>query len=658
MVDVVANHMAYNGAPSTVTYSQFNPFNDAKYYHPYCAIDYSNATSVQQCWMGDTVVPLPDLRTEDTAVQQGFQAWISQLVSEFSIDGLRLDSAMQTNQAFWPGFVSAAGVYAIGEVLDGNPTTLCAWQNYMPGMLNYAAYYWIIRAFSANTATMTELANNIQWLSGTCQDTTLLGNFLENHDQARFPSMTTDAGLTKNAIAFTVLNDGIPIIYYGQEQGFSGAVDPYNREPLWTSAYTTKASLYTFISALNGARNLAITKDSTYASSKSTVWYSDTQTVVTSKGASGSALISLFTNRGAGVSGTITLTAAKTGISANSKYTDLLSCDVFTADASGNLAITISNGLPRALYLSSALSGSDACAYTNTGTAATSVAAVRVVSTTSASSSIASSTTSKSTTSSTTSKSTTSSSIVSSSTTSSKSTSTPASTTSSSSSKTSSAAATSSAVTCNGMTNSTIYTASNGKTFLIECGIDHASGDLTSTSVTSDTAGYKQCIEICAANSACVDIALSGVACYLKKSVGAAVYNGVLGAKLITATSSSSTLATSTTSACTVASTVAVSFYQNVTTQWLEKVAVVGSIAQLGNWAPASAYNLSATTYTSSNTIWNGTVNIAAGTSFQYKFIKINSTSNAVSWEADPNRAYTVPSSCATSAVVNSLWQS
>jgi len=26
---------------------------------------------------------------------------------------------------------------------------------------------------------------------------------------------------------------GIPIIYYGDEQGFNGGADPQNREPIW-----------------------------------------------------------------------------------------------------------------------------------------------------------------------------------------------------------------------------------------------------------------------------------------------------------------------------------------------------------------------------------------------------------------------------------------
>ena len=42
---------------------------------------------------------------------------------------------------------------------------------------------------------------------------------------------------------------GIPIIYYGTEQGFTGAIDPDNRESLWPH-YDTEHWLYVFISTI------------------------------------------------------------------------------------------------------------------------------------------------------------------------------------------------------------------------------------------------------------------------------------------------------------------------------------------------------------------------------------------------------------------------
>jgi len=45
MVDVVTNHNAYWGAPSSIDYSVFTPFNDESYYHSFCEIDYTDTSN-------------------------------------------------------------------------------------------------------------------------------------------------------------------------------------------------------------------------------------------------------------------------------------------------------------------------------------------------------------------------------------------------------------------------------------------------------------------------------------------------------------------------------------------------------------------------------------------------------------------------------------
>jgi hypothetical protein len=94
----------------------------------------------------------------------------------------------------------------------------------------------------------------------------------------------------------------------------------------------------------------------------------------------------------------------------------------------------------------------------------------------------------------------------------------------------SSATASSTAAACPA-NNNTIYTdKSSGLSFLIECGIDHSGGDLKMV-YTSDLAA---CIQSCAQTTGCVDVSLSGSACYMKKSVGSVVKsNGIKGAKLV-----------------------------------------------------------------------------------------------------------------------------
>ncbi|KAI7470730.1 WSC-domain-containing protein [Hortaea werneckii] len=86
--------------------------------------------------------------------------------------------------------------------------------------------------------------------------------------------------------------------------------------------------------------------------------------------------------------------------------------------------------------------------------------------------------------------------------------------------------------------NATVYTASTGFRFVIECDTDHQGGDLESVQVTGQNA-FQSCIEHCATTPGCLDVSLSGVACYMKSVLGIAVSaNGVLGAKLLPDTTS------------------------------------------------------------------------------------------------------------------------
>ena len=50
-------------------------------------------------------------------------------------------------------------------------------------------------------------------------------------------------------IIFILISQGVPIVYYGTEQAFSGSNDPNNRESLWPH-YDTSTDLYKFISTL------------------------------------------------------------------------------------------------------------------------------------------------------------------------------------------------------------------------------------------------------------------------------------------------------------------------------------------------------------------------------------------------------------------------
>lgn len=114
---------------------------------------------------------------------------------------------------------------------------------------------------------------------------------------------------------------------------------------------------------------------------------------------------------------------------------------------------------------------------------------------------------------------------------------------------------------------------------------------------------------------------------------------------------------TSTTGSCTATPTLTnVLFKETATTTYGENVFIAGSISQLGNWNPDNAVALSAQNYTSINNLWFVTVQLPAGQSFMYKYLR-KETDGSVKWESDPNRSYTVPKNCAGSAMQSDTWR-
>ncbi|EED21030.1 alpha-amylase, putative [Talaromyces stipitatus ATCC 10500] len=361
MVDIVVNNMAYDGPGTSVDYSIFNPFPSESYYHPYCLItNYNNQTDVEDCWEGDTYVSLPDLNTTQTYVKDTWNSWAKSFVANYSIDGLRIDSAAHIQEDFFPDFEDSAGVYCIGEVDDGDPAYVCPYQNYLSGVLNYPIYWQLLYAFESSSGSISNLYDMINTVKSDCADTTLLGNFIENHDNPRFASYTSDYSEAKNVISFIFLTDGIPILYYGQEQHFSGGNVPLNREALWPSDYSTTAQLYTHTATSNTIRTLAMGKDSGFLTYKNIPIYQDSNTIAMRKGTSGLQLITILSNLGSSGSSYI-LSLSGSGYSSGTLLTELYTCINVTVSSSGIIAVPMASGEPRAFLPWSSVSGSSLC---------------------------------------------------------------------------------------------------------------------------------------------------------------------------------------------------------------------------------------------------------------------------------------------------------
>lgn len=243
MVDVVANHMgeSMNDLPNLV------PFNDTKFYHDCgcvdgdccpssCSVDdYSNLKQMEHCQL----FGLPDLSQDISEVANTLKSWIKSLVSEYSFDGIRIDTIPFVKSAFWGAFTDASGVFNIGEVSNPDASFCANFVNpdALTSVFQYPLYYAVLSSF-AFKASFQQLSAAIVTSASAFgpESTKTLGVFLENHDIQRFLYFRNDLQANKNAILFSVMTVGIPVIYYGQEQGYHGGASyENNREPLWTS---------------------------------------------------------------------------------------------------------------------------------------------------------------------------------------------------------------------------------------------------------------------------------------------------------------------------------------------------------------------------------------------------------------------------------------
>merc|ERR1712232_551651 len=141
------------------------------------------------CWFAD----LGDLDHENPFVASSLKKWVGELVTNYSLDGLRLDTAPFVPRWFLSEFREAAGVYILGEVGTANVSFHKTYQDALGGALNFPSYFYMACAFGVQSAcklggglsvTFEPLAS--LWHSydnAGYKDLDLLGNFVDNHDQ-------------------------------------------------------------------------------------------------------------------------------------------------------------------------------------------------------------------------------------------------------------------------------------------------------------------------------------------------------------------------------------------------------------------------------------------------------------------------------------------
>ncbi len=196
----------------------------------------------------------------------------------FKLDGYRLDAVKHIKRSFWWRYRTAmrmavdpgrkTPLYSVGETfMDREGIMSFVGPNMLDGQFDFPLYDTIIDVFAMHKSGMDELERSLAASESIYGKETLMSPLLGNHDKARFmayadgdlpdPAQPDEEEVgwsnppqadrpesfekLKLGLTFVLSIDGVPMIYYGDEIGMSGAGDPDNRRMMRWGADVTAA---------------------------------------------------------------------------------------------------------------------------------------------------------------------------------------------------------------------------------------------------------------------------------------------------------------------------------------------------------------------------------------------------------------------------------
>lgn len=231
--------------------------NDPIWYH-----NRGNSTFEGESILFGDFAGLDDLMTENPRVLEGFIEIYGRWIDELGIDGFRIDTAKHVEPAFWQAFVPAMlerakqrgipNFHIFGEVFtDEMDVALLAQATRvakLPSVLDFAFRAAVLQTLAqgAGTDTFVRLFSADVLYDGAQSAARRLPTFVSNHDMGRLAhylrSRLPNAGeaellkrvVLAHAMMFTLR--GVPVVYSGDEQGFTGdGGDQDAREDMFAS---------------------------------------------------------------------------------------------------------------------------------------------------------------------------------------------------------------------------------------------------------------------------------------------------------------------------------------------------------------------------------------------------------------------------------------
>jgi glycosidase len=198
--------------------------------------------------------------------------------TRFNLDGYRLDAVKHIEREFWWDYRTAMRnvvdkdrplpLYSVGETfMDRKGIVSFVGPNMLDGQFDFPLYDTIIDVFAREKTGFDELEKSLAASESIYGKETLMSPLLGNHDKSRFmayadgdlphpeetdeeevgwkfpPKVDSTAAFEKLklGLTFVLAVDGVPMIYYGDEIGLSGAGDPDNRRMMrWGDEVTAE----------------------------------------------------------------------------------------------------------------------------------------------------------------------------------------------------------------------------------------------------------------------------------------------------------------------------------------------------------------------------------------------------------------------------------
>ena len=175
---------------------------------------------------------MPKLNTANPEVQAYLLEIARYWIEEYDIDAWRLDVANEVDHAFWKKFRQTCDdakedFYILGEIWHSSQSWLQG--DEFHAVMNYAYTDAIMGYFVKQELSLEKMLSemNNQLMLYRQQTNQMQFNVLDSHDTPRLLHETKeDKELMRQVLAFTYIQPGVPCLYYGDEIGMTGDMDP------------------------------------------------------------------------------------------------------------------------------------------------------------------------------------------------------------------------------------------------------------------------------------------------------------------------------------------------------------------------------------------------------------------------------------------------